>query len=484
MLNTSPLNTAQLNATAGGRAVTTFATRYTASITPVLLTALWSVAATCRRSMIATWAATPQTRKALTTEWVASSAVRKALDATWAATPQTRKALATEWAAAQSVRKSIDTVWSAPLASFRLLDTGWACSSPTKSDLATYWDCERPPRTELRDSWHLLGASEHTLPLAMLHIAGMDSQPLEDLELTQTDSSPAWMATASVLATCPPGVGAVVTLEVGPVQWAMILTDVRADRSSPTDGVWDVRMASPCQQLASTNAQMVMPYGGMASAVCAALCAPISMTWDCEDWYIAPPVLARLSGSCLDEAANIVAVVGVLLSLPDGTLVARPRTSANQSSPHVLEMTTEYSTASTGIRVSAWSVADSISVSGEGTTERVVDVLISPDREVSLLAENATLTPAVVQSRTVTETIALIDGVGAASSPIAAMIQSADGEGNDLPLFYWEGQRDIWAAARIHSPVRITYTTTFYRTTATVPQCTNAVHLLVEDTHE
>lgn len=115
MVNGGELNgglEAQLNGDLVGLATAALlVTTYTASITPVILTAVWSVATTCRRAMTATWAATPQTRKALTTEWAASQAVRKALDAGWSTATACRKALATlvpeddkrkEWKPAES----------------------------------------------------------------------------------------------------------------------------------------------------------------------------------------------------------------------------------------------------------------------------------------------------------------------------------------------------------------------------------------------
>lgn len=442
-MNRSQLNTAAL-----------LLTSYTASITPVLLTALWSVATTCRRAMTATWAATPQTRKALATEWAAAQSVRRSLDVAWASSPLVRRALDSVWAVAAHARAAIVAAYSA----------------------------ESSARAELRTVYALSGAMQHSLPVVTLTAPGM-SWPIEDVELTQTNDSPLWSASMTVL-TVPPALGQDVDVTIQGVTWAMRVTDVDASRSDPVEGGWTIRAASPATELTTITAAERLPHGGMASAVCAALCAPWSVTWDVDDYYLAPPVLEDMAdSSCLDAATRIAAIVGVLRCQPDGTMRVVARSGGVTHAPHAVEASIDLQPEGSGIRVSPWDVSDSISVDGDGRS-KTATVIISPARTVDLLIEGATTGQPVTESRTVTETIGLVSGLGSVGQPIAALISAVTGSGQPVPVAFWPGQRSVWADSATHAPIIISYQTTYITLPVTLPEGTQAAHILVEDSNE
>lgn len=481
-MNRSQLNTAQLNASAGGRAVTTFATRYTASIAPVVLTAIWSVAATCRRAMIAQWAATPQVRRAVDATYATASPARKALGADWACAPALRRAVDATYGVAAACRRALSADYASASPARRTVTTTYGDAVPARAMAHASYAAESSARALLRGVYALSGAMQHSVPVVTL-TAPDQSWPIEDVELTQTSDSPLWSASMTVLS-APPALGQDVDVTLQGITWAMRVTDVDASRTDPVDGGWTVRAASPASTLADIDAADSLPHGGMASVVCAALCAPWSVSWTVADYYIAPPVLADMAdSSCLDAASRIAAIVGVLRCQPDGTMRVSARSGGVTHAPHAVEASIDLQPEGSGIRVSPWDVSDSISVDGDGRS-KTATVIISPARTVDLLIEGATAGQPVTESRTVTETIGLVSGLGSVGQPIAALISAVTGAGQPVPLAFWPGQRTIWADSPTHAPVTITYQTTYITLPVTLPVGTQAVHLLVEDPNE
>ncbi len=426
-MNRSQLNSSQLNAVAGGRAMAVLTSTYAARVAPALLVTSWSTAASVRRM------------------------------------------LSTGWATAQRAR--------------RVLSAAWGEAVPIRSILAAIYAADQPARAVLQGTYALAGVVECTTPTATL-TAGEVSWPIEDVELTQIASSPLWSAGMTVLADDPPEVGQDVTLSIGGQEWALVVTDTDAQRNDPVDGGWSVRAASACSALADVLAADRMPHGGNASAVCAALCDPWPVYWSAPDFYIAPPALQSLAGaSCLDAASRIASLVGTMLCQPSGELVVIPRTSGIVHAPHAVEASLTTQRQGGGIRLSPWGISDAVGVSGDGRTRTAV-VTVSPGRAVDLLVTDGDVGAPELTSDELTETVAMADGVAELSRPVSSLVRAVTGSGAPIPLAVWPGQRLVWAGSPTHSPVTITYQTTFFSLPVTLPVGTQATHVLVEDGDE
>lgn len=450
MLNSSQLNAAMLNATAGGDITVLFEATYTARLAPAVLAASWSCSGLVRRALAGSWGSV--------------ATIRRSLSGSWGSKPLVRRTLFGSWGGAVTVRRALAALWGTAI--------------PARAPLTDRYASESPLRAWLSGVYTLTGAASLSTPVVTLTGAGL-SWSVDDLEMTQDASSPAWTARMTVLTASPPETGQPVTLDIGGTAWALVVSAVTAERSDPVDGGWRIVAASPCAALADDPAEDALPHGGMASDVCVALCGAVD--WLAPDYRLDPPALEAVRGaSRLDAATHIAAMVGVLVSRPDGTLAVIPRSSGTNHAPHAVEATLDRDGVAGGVRLSPWAVADSIAVSGEGRA-KTVRVTVTPSRPVTLTAADAALGGAALASETVTETIGLIRGCGSVSRPIAALVSATCASGGPVALDFWPGQKDIWASEPTNAPVTVTYQTTFFELPMEIPEGALAAHVLVED---
>lgn len=317
------------------------------------------------------------------------------------------------------------------------------------------------------------------IPLLALKLSIVQSKDAGDWQLSATIAEPE--------SAIEPG--APVTLTLGTQTWQLVLTESSADRADTTDKTIDLRAASPIatwitEAIASRD-DVTPPHGGMASAVAAAIAGATPLAWQLPDWYLTPIMVSGLADSGAADALRSLAQAagGMLLSLPDGSLEARPVSGTHLGAVSAMEARlVREAPGVSGIEMRTHDISDGIEVDGDGST-RTVRVTPQPWRDVSLRIAGGGVTMAVpaVSTREITaDILPIMGGIGNASRPVSRILSAQFSDGVSRALHFRPSEPGIWLDAPIDTVVTLNYETRAIESTIETTT-RQPINIIVED---